>query len=212
MPSRRAARGSRQARLPRRRRRQNAGGFVPPAPLSQGVTAKPFSCSRTINVGALSYSAADKGWSFNTALTDLPTSADFTNLFQSYRFKAVTYRFTLASPSTTTNAIPIIYASEAAAGAGGPTSLSDLLQMRYRSHVLTTERPRFSYTIRWPTATFDVGAAVAAGVERGAWIATSAGSGTTYLGLSAWIVNANTTTAPSIILEEVVHLECAGLR
>lgn len=182
------------------------------APLPQGVTAKPVTFSRTVPVGALVFSAADKGWSFNTALSDLPNYTEFTNLFQSFRVRSITYRFTLLAASATTQALPVIYMTEAQIGGGTFAAQADVLQTRYRSHVLTSERPRASMTVRWPTPSVDLGASVQAGLDRGAWISTASGTGTVFLGINAWITNGNSTVLPTISLEEIVSVDMAGLR
>jgi len=185
-----------------------------PRPLaapSQSSVGPTLAIKRSEYPGALSFSATDKGWLWDFAITDLPSYTEFLNLFQYFRFRSITLKFRLAARSSATDSCPVLYAARAHSGSGTPAAITDVLQLPHRVHVFNEAHPTFTYPLRTPIPGVQPDACIFPRDSGGVWTPTSsAGASTAFKGLAGWIVNGNTTVAPSLTLEAEYVVEFAG--
>lgn len=167
---------------------------------------------RSSVVGNLAPTAADKGWAWTFALSDMPNSTEFTSLFDQYRIRKAILRFTYTNQSTTS--YPVMYVTSDYDSAVAPATSAELTQRRHVTWAFGPTRQQFEMSLE-PRALMDVGTGGASGysglVPRSEWI-DLAFSTLTHRGVVAWIANFNTTSGGGLIYEEELHFECAGLR
>jgi hypothetical protein len=179
---------------------------IPPAVPGEG---KIVAITRANNVGALSFSAADKAWAWNITLGDMPNSSEFTSLFKYYRPRRLRYEFQLAATSSG-GYNPIVYTGLVSPGAT-VTTLADLTQFKFKRSVLTNTSPIHTHVVQWPTSEITEASGSGRGVLPGQWISTSSTTDA-FLGIFAFIVNGNTTAAPIVTFMELVEWEFCGVK
>lgn len=204
-----------QPRKPARRRRARRSETAGPSMALPGQTRDVHRFVRSVQIGALTPAAADKGWAWTFALSDLPNYTEFTALFDQYRLSLVELVFTW-SPGTTvaTSTFPTLLIASDYDSAAVPASSSEIAQRRHITWVFSPSKPIATFRLR-PRVLLDVGSGGSSGFSTLApareWI-DLAFSTLTQRGAVAWIANFNTGLGGTLLLEERFHFEVAGLR
>lgn len=198
--------------MPRRRRRggrpsARADGRLLPA----CTRGKSYKFVRSANIGPLTVPATDSIFTWNFALSDLPSASEFTNLFQEYRICKVVQTFTWAAAAGTTSvAYPTIFVADSTSGYTA-TGLNDIVQRRYRRLCFNASKTIHSVAVK-PAVRFDVGATTSNhGIMVSPWL-SSGNSSVVHAGIVAFLQDYNTTLGTGALrLVEEFHIETRGL-
>lgn len=133
------AKGKRSARRGRARNRDpkfaDVGG-IPRAVALSPILGQTYRMQRTLGIG-LPKSAADQGVQLLFALADVPSSTEFSNLFQEWRLDSVHCHF-IWVPATTTGPTPRFTFALNPSATAAPATEAAILQMR---HTIWTTSP-----------------------------------------------------------------------
>lgn len=198
---------ARQGRNGRKAQREkvskNGNGFRDLAPLFKTPTQIVHHHVRRWEYGSLGRAVNDQGYAFSFAISDLPNSTEFTNLYDHYKLGMVEMIFELVTSSFTaspveSNALPTILITPDYDNATAPGSISVIQQYgQCERFTFSASKPTFSRRIvpRFPTAVV----ATTGGVIVGAGVATPgfldcSYSSVPHYGLKFWISNYNVNT------------------
>jgi hypothetical protein len=163
-------------------------------------SAKPYTFIRSIPEADINKGTIDQGYGVAFTLADLPSSSEFTALFDQYRINWVEYTFTLKTPFNALPASPLIYVAEDHDDSSPPSRT--FVNERQGCKVLSFGIDRNRITVRVvPTVVNQVyQSAVASGYSRmepGTWLDCSYPSVPHY-GLKYFIDNYNTSVGTII--------------
>ncbi len=201
---------NRRMRSSRRRGQSSLTTDIAPARnISQGNI---YRCVRTVNVGTIVAGAIDAGNGRRFRLSDLPSSSDFTNLFDQYRIKHIEAVYVFSTHILASQArYPRLTFAVDYSDASNPASESDVLQYQ------NSETYQFGQVKHTFKRVFQPRAALAAfeGAFTGygmasvnQWFDTN-DSSIEYYGTKDWLTNYNTglNTGAQVTLYYRYHLE-----
>jgi len=196
--------------------RKNAQTRLPNQLVLKPSYTAPYKFSRSFDIGALPKMSADQGYAFPFALNMVPSSNEFTTLFDRYRITAVDLTFTYwreGYPTGTTETLwPAMYLFMDDDDAAIPTTKSEVLER------MSVQRVSFAPTRQTISVRL-----------RPRWIQTRAGTSTNiapantwidmstpavqHYGVKTWIDFYNTTGGNQQIgANGVLHFECNNVR
>jgi len=122
--------GRRRAANGRRRgRRGNGRAGAQGAPAAVPRALKPWTVTRSFNLGSLTPVAVEFGDAFVANLNQMPSFGEFTSLFQEYRIVYAVYELTYL-PAATERYTPVVwYGNYIASQARSPTTLEQVMQL-----------------------------------------------------------------------------------
>lgn len=192
--------GRRQKRAGRRRGARAGRDGVPSTDAGMPRALKPWTCTRCFSLGPYLPVAADYGGTILAALNQLPGFAEFTGLFQEYKYQRVDVEFTFL-PAATERYTPIVWtANLSSAGLSAPASLAQMQQLSgVRKFAFgpdkRTYRASFVPKLRTSDTQFIM--------LRTPWISTG-DAGAAHAGIGYWFQFFNVTTSPF----SEIHISC----
>ncbi len=202
----------------RRGRRSNGRSLTkdiaPARNISQGNI---YRCVRTVNLGAITAGAVDTGVGRRFRLTDVPTSSDFTNLFDQYRIIGVEAMYVFSTHILASQArYPRITFAVDYSDAGNPGTEADVLQYQNaESFQFGQVKHTFKRALK-PRAALAAYEGAFSGygmASANQWFDCNDPS-IEYYGTKEWISNYNTTLATGAVLNVYhrYHMEFKNAR
>lgn len=154
---------------------------------------------RLFNSGELSIAATDQGYATIFALSFIPNSSDFTNLFDQFRIDKVEFTFEMDIADGVLNSTtkwPRVVVAPDFNNQSAPLSENDILQYEQsKQYQFSTSDRRFSVTLRPMVAAtmFRTGVTSAYAMQPSGWL-DIATSDVPHYGLRYWVNNHNTTS------------------
>ncbi len=199
--TRRRARASRRMRSRRRNGRSALSTDVAVARnISQGNL---YRCVRTVNLGSITAGTIDAGLGRRFRLSDVPTSTDFTNLFDQYRIVAVEAIYVFSTHVLSAQArYPRITFAVDYSDASNPASEAEVLQYQNaESFQFGQVKHTFKRVLkpRAALAAFEGAFSGYGMASANQWFDTN-DSSIEYYGTKEWVVNYNTTLATGAVI------------
>jgi len=195
---------------------QNAPVRLPNQLMLKPSYTAPYKFSRSFDIGALPKSSTDQGYAFPFALNMVPSSNEFTTLFDKYRITAVDLTFSYwreGYPSGTTDTLwPAMYPFMDDDDAAIPTTKSEVLErMSVQRVSFSPTRQTISVRLR-PRWIQSRGGTSTNLAPINTWIDMST-PGVQHYGVKTWIDFYNTTGGNQQIgVNGVLHFECNNVR
>lgn len=190
----------------RRKGGRRGGGGGPSRDSGVPRAIKPWTCSRVFSLGPYLPVAADYGGLGVFALNQLPSFAEFTNLFQEYKLKWTSWEFTYLPNPAAPVYTPVIWtANQSVAGSSAPATLSQMSQISgVRKFAYGPDKRTYRCGARPVMRTSD---SLYLQV-RSPWIST-ADPAAGHFGIAYWWQFFNTTTCPGAAFHiSVTHTVC----
>jgi hypothetical protein len=194
---------------------QNAHSRLPNLLTLKPSFTAPYKFSRSFDLGNLPKSAADQGFAWPFALNQVPSSTEFTNLFDKYRITKIDLTFSYWREGTTTSSDivwPIMFLYMDDDDAAIPTTRNEAMErMSVQRVSFSPTRQTISVTIR-PRWVQSRGGTSTNLAPVGTWIDMSTPAVQHY-GVKAWIQNYNNSaSAMEVGASGVMHFECNSVR
>lgn len=173
----------------------------------------PYKFARSFDLGTLPKSVSDQGYAWPFALNQVPSSAEFTTLFDKYRITGVELTFTYirVGESSGEQLWPAMYLYMDDDDAAIPTTKNEVMERMSvqrvcfsptRQTISVKLRPRWTQTF---TGTTNIAPA-------STWLDMST-PGVQHYGVKAWVHYYNTTAPGTLITAQgVMHFECSSVR
>lgn len=195
---------------------QNAHTRLPNLLMLKPSFTAPYKFSRSFDIGNMPKSASDQGYAWPFALNQIPSSSEFTTLFDKYRITKVDLTFTYwreGFPSGTTDQIwPAMYLFMDDDDSAIPTTKNEVLErMSVQRVSFAPTRQTISVSIRprWVQSRGGVSTNIA---PVGTWIDMSTPAVQHY-GVKAWVdFYNNSSSTVQIGVNGVLHFECNNVR
>lgn len=194
--------------------RKNAQTRLPNQLVLKPSYTAPYKFSRSFSLGGLPKSAADQGYAWPFALNQIPSSTEFTNLFDKYRITGIDLTFTYwrESGGVADTIWPAMYLFMDDDDAVIPTTRNEALErMSVQRVSFAPTRQTISVKIkpRWIQSRGGVSTNLA---PLGAWI-DMATPGVQHFGVKAWVDFYNTGAGDTqVAANGVMHFECNNVR
>jgi len=192
--------GGRRQKNGRRRGARAGRGGGPSTDVSMPRAFKPWTCTRCFNLGPYLPVAADYGGTILAALNQLPAFAEFTALFQEYKYQRVDVEFTFL-PAATERYTPTVWtANLSSAGLSAPSTLAQMSQLSgVRKFAFGPDKRSFRCSFVPKLRTSDTQYIML----RAPWISTG-DAGAAHAGIGYWFQFFNVTTSPGA----EIHVSC----
>jgi hypothetical protein len=197
---------------------QNARSRLPNQVILKPSYTAPYKFSRSFSLGNLPKSAADQGYAYPFALNQIPSSTEFTTLFDKYRITTIDLTFSYNYLGTTSSAsqqtvelYPALSLFMDDDDAIIPTSKSDVQErMSVQRVSFSPLRQTISVRIRprWTQSRAGTSTNLA---PVGTWIDMSTPAVQHY-GVKLWADSYNLGNPSSISVQGVMHFECNNVR
>ncbi len=185
----------------RRVNARNQGRTQDDAVVSLRVPRQPTlrQVERIQNVGNITQPAADGGGTYSFALSNLPSSSEFTALFQQYRIDRVDLIWTYTSQDLTAgaaNRTPILYIAPLYTEAVVPAALTDVFQYNKCAVIAFDQGKRQHIRSMRPKPQISTGNSGVMIPTTTPWLSTTV-PGVVHYGAVYWIQNYNSTSFSS---------------
>lgn len=195
---------------------QNARTRLPNQIVLKPSYTAPYKFSRSFELGSIPKSGSDQGYAWPFALNQVPSSSEFTTLFDKYRILSIDLTFSYwreGYPSGTGDLVwPAMYLFMDDDDAIIPTTKASVMErMSVQRVSFSATRQTISVKInpRWVQSRAGTSTNIA---PRGSWIDMST-PGVQHYGVKSWIDFYNTSAGGSqISVNGVMHFECNNVR